>query len=61
MRRAVLSAFTACAMLGAVGVAVPEVAQAQTVIIINGNQCYYPQPYPPPYPRQPVVYDAPSY
>jgi len=59
MRQAVLSAFTTCAMLGAVTLAIPAAAEAQTVIIINGNQPYYPQPYP--YPHQHVVYDVPGY
>ncbi len=31
-------------------------AEAQTVIIIQGNQPYYPQPYPYPY-QHDVVYD----
>ena len=57
MRQAVLSAFTACAMLAAVSLAIPGAAEAQTVIIINGNQPYY-----PPYPyHNHVVYGYPGY
>jgi hypothetical protein len=60
MRRTVLCMLSSCALLGAVTLGMPAVAEAQTVIIINGNQPY-PQPYPPPYPHQQVVYDAPDY
>jgi hypothetical protein len=59
MRQAVLSAFTACAILGAATMGVPASAEAQTVIIINGNQPYYP-PYPAPY-HEHVVYGYPGY
>jgi hypothetical protein len=60
MRQPILSAFTACALLGAATIGMPAAAEAQTVIIINGNQPYYPQSYPDPYPHRPVVY-APDY
>jgi hypothetical protein len=59
MRQAVLSVFTGCAMLCAATIGMPAAAEAQTVIIINGNQPYYPQPYP--YPHRHVVYDVPGY
>ena len=59
MRHIAFSVFTACAMLGAAIIGVPTAAQAQTVIIINGNQPYYP-PYPYPYNHQ-VVYGYPGY
>jgi hypothetical protein len=59
MRQAVLSVFTGCAMLCAATISMPAAAEAQTVIIINGNQPYYPQPYP--YPHRHVVYDVPGY
>jgi hypothetical protein len=59
MRQAILSAFTACALLGAATIGMPAAAEAQTVIIINGNQPYYPQS-PHPYPHRPVVY-VPDY
>jgi hypothetical protein len=59
MRQAVLSAFVACAMLGPASLAIPGAAEAQTVIIINGNQPYYP-PYPYPQHHQ-VVYGYPGY
>jgi hypothetical protein len=59
MRQAVLSVFAACTMLGAATIGMP--AEAQTVVIINGNQPYYP-PYPNPYPHHhQVVYDYPGY
>jgi hypothetical protein len=45
MRQTVLSVFTACTMLSAATIGVPAAAEAQTVVIINGNQPYYP-PYP---------------
>jgi hypothetical protein len=61
MRQAILSAFTACALLGATTVGMATAAEAQTVIIINGNQPYYPQPYPAPYPHRHVVYNGPDY
>jgi hypothetical protein len=60
MRQAILSAFTACALLGAATIGMPAAAEAQTVIIIQGNQPYYPQPYPYPY-QHDVVYDYPGY
>ncbi len=60
MKQIVLSAFTACAMLGAATTGMPAAAEAQTVIIIQGNQPYYPQPYPYPY-QHDVVYDYPGY
>ncbi len=59
MKRIVLSALSACAMLGAVTVAMPAPADAQTVIIIQGNQPYYPQPYAPY--QNDVVYGYPGY
>ncbi len=61
MKQTVLSAFTACTMLGAATMGMPAAAEAQTVIIINGNQPYS-QPYSYPYPqRHHVVYDYPGY
>ena len=47
-------------MLSAAIIGMPAAAQAQTVIIINGNQPYYP-PYPYQYNHQPVVYGYPGY
>ena len=46
-------------MLGAVTVAMPAPAEAQTIIIIQGNQPYYPQPYAPY--QNDVVYGYPGY
>src|SRR5262249_21522911 len=60
MKQIVLSAFTACAMLGTTILGIPAAAEAQTVIIIQGNQPYYPQPYPYPY-QHDVVYGYPGY
>ncbi len=61
MKQTVLSAFTACTMLGAATIGMPAAAEAQTIIIINGNQPYS-QPYSYPYPqRHHVVYDYPGY
>jgi hypothetical protein len=60
MKQIVLSAFTACAMLGATILGIPATAEAQTVIIIQGNQPYYPQPYPYSY-QHDVVYGYPGY
>jgi hypothetical protein len=63
MRQVALSVLTACALLGAATIGMPTAAEAQTVIIINGDQPYYPQPYPypHPYPHHPVVYNGPNY
>ncbi len=63
MRQAVLSVLTTCALLGSATTGMPTAAEAQTIIIINGNQPYYPQPYPDPhpYPNHKVVYNAPDY
>jgi len=61
MRHTVLSMLTGSTMLVATVVGMPSSAQSQTVVIINGNQPYYPQPYPYPYPNHHVVYDAPDY
>jgi hypothetical protein len=58
MKQIVLSVLTACTM-GIMGM--PAVAQAQTVIIVNGNQPYYPQPYPHPYYPHEHVVSVPSY
>jgi hypothetical protein len=58
--RQVISAFTACALLGAASIGMPAVAQAQTIIIINGNQPQLPPPYPSPL-REHVVYGYPTY
>jgi hypothetical protein len=60
MKQIVLHAFTACAMLGAATIGIPAAAEAQTIVIINGNQPYYPQPYAYPY-QQDVVYGYPEY
>jgi hypothetical protein len=60
MKQIVLYAFTACAMLGAATIGIPAAAEAQTIIIINGNQPYYPQPSPYPY-QHDVVYGYPGY
>ncbi len=60
MKRIVLSTLSACSMLGAVTVAMPAPAEAQTVIIIQGNQPYYPQPYAHPY-QNDVAYGYPGY
>ena len=60
MRHTVVATVTAAIVVAAL-VGMPSSAQSQTVIIINGNQPYYPQPYPYPYPHHQVVYDAPDY
>src|SRR5437762_8382466 len=61
MRQAVLGVFTTCAVLGAVIMGMSAAAEAQTIIIIDGNgNRPYPPPYPPPY-RDPVVYGYPAY
>src|SRR5262249_38638400 len=60
MKQIVLSMFTACAMLGATILGIPAAAEAQTIIIIQGNQPYYPQPYRYPY-QHDVVYGYPGY
>jgi hypothetical protein len=60
MRQVVISVFTACMLGGAPILGMPAAAHAQTVIIVNGNQPYYPQPYPYPYPHERVV-SVPSY
>ena len=55
-------AVPALAMLSAV-TTMPVIAEAQTIIIINGSgaQPYYPQPYPYAYPQRQIVYDEPAY
>jgi hypothetical protein len=60
MKQIVLAAFTACAVLGAATIGMPAAAEAQTVVIIQGNQPYYPQPYAYPY-QSDVVYGYPGY
>jgi len=59
MKQVLLSAFTACAIFGAGIIGMPEAAEAQTVVIIQGNQPYYPQPYAYPY-QNDVVYGYPG-
>jgi hypothetical protein len=59
MKQIVLSAFTACAIFGAGIIGMPAAAEAQTVVIIQGNQPYYPQPYAYPY-QNDVVYGYPG-
>jgi hypothetical protein len=60
MRRTIPIMLTASTMLVAAMIGMPSSALSQTIIIINGNQPYYPQPYPYPYPHHhDVVYAEP--
>ena len=58
----VIYAVPALMMLSAV-TTMPVIAEAQTIIIINGSgaQPYYGQPYPYAYPQRQIVYDEPVY
>jgi hypothetical protein len=59
MKQITLSVFTGFAMFGAAIVGTPAAAQATLpVIVVYGNQPYYPQPYP--YPHEHIV-SVPSY
>jgi hypothetical protein len=60
MRHAFPTMLTASTMLVAAMIGMPSSAQSQTIIIINGNQPYYPQPYQYPYSHhRDVVYAEP--
>jgi len=61
MRQVFLSIFTAGAMLGAATIGMPAAARDLPVIVVYGNQPYYPPyPYPFPYPPEHVA-SIPSY
>jgi hypothetical protein len=60
MRHTIPTILTASTMMIAAMVGMTTSAQSQTIIIVNGNQPYYPAPYPYPYPRHhDVVYAEP--